>query len=162
MPRIPSRPPLDLSGKWAVVEMPSMSDDYLGLLLDAHVLITHDEFERFSATFQFGAQEGDHPCHLPPSLMNRLDLQSASPADLDPAMAAYRLVLVDRHPNFRDEVPEQLPNCHRAMIFCTIALTRRRVQTVTHRSVCRTRLPDDLPEKLPEMNQATNHFVAWL
>ena len=31
MPRIPSRPPLDLSGKWAVVELPSMADDYLGL-----------------------------------------------------------------------------------------------------------------------------------
>ena len=31
MPRIPSRPPLDLSGKWTVVELPSMSDDYLDL-----------------------------------------------------------------------------------------------------------------------------------
>ena len=59
MPRIPSRPPLDLSGKWIVVELPSMSDDYLGLSPDPHVLITHDEFERFSATFQFGAQEGE-------------------------------------------------------------------------------------------------------
>ena len=58
MPRIPSRPPLDLSGKWAVVELPSMTDDYLNLTLDPHVLITHTEFERFSATFQFGAQEG--------------------------------------------------------------------------------------------------------
>ena len=59
MPRIPSRPSLDLSGKWIVVELPSMSDDYLGLSPDPHVLITHDEFERFSATFQFGAQQGE-------------------------------------------------------------------------------------------------------
>jgi len=59
MPRIPSRPPLDLSGKWIVVELPSMSDDYLGQSPDPHVLITHDEFERFSATFQFGAQQGE-------------------------------------------------------------------------------------------------------
>jgi hypothetical protein len=59
MPRIPSRPPLDLSGIWIVVELPSMSDDYLGLSPDPHVLITHDGFERFSATFQFGAQEGE-------------------------------------------------------------------------------------------------------
>src|SRR5947207_10866198 len=59
MPRIPSRPPLDLSGKWTVVELPSMSDDYLGLSPDPHVLITHTEFERFSATFQFGAQQGE-------------------------------------------------------------------------------------------------------
>jgi hypothetical protein len=33
-----------------------VSDDHLGLSPDPHVLITHDEFERFSATFQFGAQ----------------------------------------------------------------------------------------------------------
>ena len=59
MPRIPSRPPLDLSGKWAVVELPSMPDDYLGLTPDPHVLITHTEFERFSATFHFGAQQGE-------------------------------------------------------------------------------------------------------
>ena len=58
MPRIPSRPPLDLSGKWAVVELPTMMDDYLDLTPDPHVLITHTEFEVFSATFQFGAQEG--------------------------------------------------------------------------------------------------------
>ena len=59
MPRIPSRPPLDLSGKWAVVELPSMTDDYLGLTPDPHVLITHTEFERFSATFWFAAQQGE-------------------------------------------------------------------------------------------------------
>jgi len=59
MPRIPSRPPLDLSGKWAVVELPSMPDDYLGLTPDPHVLITHTEFERFSATFRFAGQQGE-------------------------------------------------------------------------------------------------------
>jgi hypothetical protein len=59
MPRIPSRPPLDLSGKWAVVELPTMADDYPGLSPDPHVLITHDEYDRFSATFQFGAQQGE-------------------------------------------------------------------------------------------------------
>ena len=59
MPRIPSRPPLDLSGRWAVVELPSMADDYLGLTPDPHILITHTEFERFSATFQFAAQQGE-------------------------------------------------------------------------------------------------------
>ena len=58
MPRIPSRPPLDLSGKWAVVELPTMPDDYLELTPDPHVFITHTEFERFSASYQFGAQEG--------------------------------------------------------------------------------------------------------
>lgn len=58
MPRIPSRPPLNLSGKWAVVELPSMMRGYLGLTPDPHVLIRHTEFERFSATYQFGAQEG--------------------------------------------------------------------------------------------------------
>ncbi len=59
MPRIPSRPPLDLSGKWAVIELPTMDEDYLALTPDPHVLITHTEFERFSATFQFGAQQGE-------------------------------------------------------------------------------------------------------
>ena len=59
MPRIPSRPPLDLTGKWAVVELPSMPDDYLGLTPDPHVLIKHTVFERFSATFQFAAQQGE-------------------------------------------------------------------------------------------------------
>lgn len=59
MPRIPSRTPHDLSGKWAVVELPSMTDDYLGLTPDPHVLITHIEFEQFSASFQFAAQQGE-------------------------------------------------------------------------------------------------------
>ena len=36
-----------------------MMDDYLDLSPDPHVFITHDEFERFSATFKFGAQEGE-------------------------------------------------------------------------------------------------------
>jgi hypothetical protein len=59
MPRIPSRPPLELSGKWAVVELPSMPDAYLSLTPDPHVLITHTVFERFSATFQFAGQHGE-------------------------------------------------------------------------------------------------------
>jgi hypothetical protein len=59
MPRIPSRPPLDLSGKWAVVELPTMTDDYLALTPDPHVLIKHEVFERFSATYQFGGQQGE-------------------------------------------------------------------------------------------------------
>ena len=59
MPRVPSRPPLDLSGKWAVVELSSMSDDDLASMPDPHVLITHTEFYRFSATFRFGTQEGE-------------------------------------------------------------------------------------------------------
>ena len=59
MPRIPSRPPLDLTGKWVVVELPTMMEDYLGLTPDPHVLITHTQFEWFSATFQFGAQQGE-------------------------------------------------------------------------------------------------------
>ncbi len=36
-----------------------MMEDYLGLTPDPRVLITHPEFERFSATFQFGAQQGE-------------------------------------------------------------------------------------------------------
>ncbi len=48
MPRIPSRPPLDLSGKWLVVELPSMMDDYLALTPDPHVLITHTRRTRTS------------------------------------------------------------------------------------------------------------------
>jgi hypothetical protein len=61
MPRIPSRPPLDLSGKWVVAELPAMADadEYLALTPDPHILIRHDEFHRFSATYQFGAQEGE-------------------------------------------------------------------------------------------------------
>ena len=59
MPRIPSRPSLDLTGKWIVDELPSMADAYLALSPDPHVFITHDDFERFSATFQFGAQAGE-------------------------------------------------------------------------------------------------------
>ncbi len=58
MPRIPSRPPLDLSGRWVVAELPSMDDDYLTLTPDPHVFVTHTEFSRFSATFEFGAQSG--------------------------------------------------------------------------------------------------------
>ncbi len=59
MPRIPSRPPLDLSGKWVIVELSSMMDDYLEITPDPHVLITHTEFERFSGTYHFAAQDGE-------------------------------------------------------------------------------------------------------
>jgi hypothetical protein len=58
MPKIPSRPALDLSGKW-VVELPSLPDDYLAQASDPHVLIRHEEFYRFTATYQFGAQRGE-------------------------------------------------------------------------------------------------------
>ena len=43
MPRIPSRPVLDLSGKW-VVELPSLPEDYLAQTPDPHVLIRHEDF----------------------------------------------------------------------------------------------------------------------
>jgi hypothetical protein len=59
MPSIPSRPLLDLSGKWTVVELPSMADDYLDLSPDPHVQITHTVYDRFSASFRFGAQQGE-------------------------------------------------------------------------------------------------------
>jgi len=59
MPRIPGRPSLDLSGKWAVVELPTMMSDYLELSPDPHVQILHKEADRFRATFQFGAQQGE-------------------------------------------------------------------------------------------------------
>ena len=58
MPKIPSRPALDLSGKW-VVELPSLSPDYLAQTTNPHVLIRHDEFYRFTATYQFGQQQGE-------------------------------------------------------------------------------------------------------
>ena len=58
MPKIPSRPALDLSGKW-VVELPSWPDDYPARTPDPHVLIHHVEFYRFTATYQFGTQLGE-------------------------------------------------------------------------------------------------------
>ena len=58
MPKIPSRPALDLSGKW-VVELPSMPEDYLAQTPDPHVLIRHDDFHRFTASYQFGPQRGE-------------------------------------------------------------------------------------------------------
>ena len=58
MPKIPSRPALDLSGKWAV-ELPSLPDEYLDQMSDPHVLIRHEEFHRFTATYQFGTQIGE-------------------------------------------------------------------------------------------------------
>jgi hypothetical protein len=58
MPKIPSRPALDLSGKW-LVELPSLPPDYLALSPDPHVLIRHEEFERFTATYQFGLHQGE-------------------------------------------------------------------------------------------------------
>ena len=58
MPKIPSRPALDLSGKWAV-ELPSLPDEYLARTPDPHVLIRHLEFHRFTATYQFGTQRGE-------------------------------------------------------------------------------------------------------
>jgi hypothetical protein len=58
MPKIPSRPALDLSAKW-VVELPSLPDEYLSQSPDPHVLIRHDDFYRFTATYQFGTQQGE-------------------------------------------------------------------------------------------------------
>ena len=58
MPKIPSRPAFDLSGKWSV-ELPSLPDDYLTHTPDPHVLIRHEEFHRFTATYQFGSQQGE-------------------------------------------------------------------------------------------------------
>ena len=57
--RIPARPPLDCTRKWAVVELPSMAHDHLSLTPGPHITILHIKLERFSATFQFGAQRGE-------------------------------------------------------------------------------------------------------
>ncbi len=59
MPKIPSRPALDLSGKWAVVELPTLPPDYLAQTPDPHVLIRHEEYDRFTATYEFGTQRGE-------------------------------------------------------------------------------------------------------
>ncbi len=59
MPKIPSRPALDLSGKWAVVELPTLPPEYLAQTPDPHVLIRHKEYDRFTATYQFGTQRGE-------------------------------------------------------------------------------------------------------
>ena len=64
MPKIPSRPALDLSGKWAVVELPTLPEEYLARTPDPHVLIRHEEFGRFTATYQFGAQQGEIECRV--------------------------------------------------------------------------------------------------
>jgi len=58
MPKIPSRPGPDLSGKW-LVELPTLPKEYLGQTSDPHVLVRHDDFYRFTATYQFGAQRGE-------------------------------------------------------------------------------------------------------
>ena len=58
MHKIPSRPALDLSGKW-LVELPSLPEDYLAQTPDPHVLIRHEDFSRFTATYQFGTQKGE-------------------------------------------------------------------------------------------------------
>ena len=58
MPEIPARSGLDLSGKWAV-ELPSLPDEYLDQSPDPHVLIRHEDFYRFTATYQFGTQQGE-------------------------------------------------------------------------------------------------------
>jgi hypothetical protein len=58
MPKIPSRPALDLSGKW-IVELPSMPDQYLAKTPDPHVLIRHEDFYRFTATYLFGPHRGE-------------------------------------------------------------------------------------------------------
>src|SRR5262249_43780533 len=49
---------LDLSGKWVVAELPSMTARYLKLTPDPHVLIEQGKPGRFSGEYQFGAQEG--------------------------------------------------------------------------------------------------------
>ena len=58
MPKIPSRPALDLSGRWAV-DLPSMPPDYLAGSPDPHVLIKHEDFYRFTAIYQFGPHQGE-------------------------------------------------------------------------------------------------------
>ena len=58
MPKRPSRPALDLSGKWAV-ELPALPLDYLAQTPDPHVLIRHEESGRFTAKYQFGPQRGE-------------------------------------------------------------------------------------------------------
>src|SRR3954447_24341537 len=62
MPKIPSRPALGLSGKWAVVELPTLPPDYLARTPDPHVLIRHEAFHRFTATYPFGTRRGEIDC----------------------------------------------------------------------------------------------------
>ncbi|HJT78581.1 MAG TPA: hypothetical protein VJ739_15355, partial [Gemmataceae bacterium] len=40
-------------------ELPTLPPDYLAQTPDPHVLIRHEEFDRFTATYQFGTQRGE-------------------------------------------------------------------------------------------------------
>lgn len=48
-----------LTGKWRVVELPDLSEDYLGLTPDPHVQLKVSKTGEVDGTYQFGLQSGE-------------------------------------------------------------------------------------------------------
>lgn len=48
-----------LEGKWQVVEMPDLADDYLDLTPDPHVHLKIKSSMEIDGTYEFGAQSGE-------------------------------------------------------------------------------------------------------
>lgn len=51
--------PQDLSGKWKIIEMPDLSEDYLSQSKDPHIMITAYKRGRVSGHYQYGLCEGE-------------------------------------------------------------------------------------------------------
>ncbi|MEW6222622.1 MAG: hypothetical protein AB1476_04855 [Candidatus Hadarchaeota archaeon] len=48
-----------LTGKWRVVELPDLSEDYIHLTPDPHVLLKVSKTGEVDGTYQFGVQSGE-------------------------------------------------------------------------------------------------------
>jgi hypothetical protein len=85
-----------LSGKWQVAEIPDLTEDYLDLTPDPHVMLEVRARSEIDGTYQFGAESGELDGRLGQLSDGRLQLRFTfeGEAELDPVHGYGEAVLV--------------------------------------------------------------------
>ena len=79
---------MDLSGKWRVAEIPDLTEDYLDLTPDPHVMLEVRAQGEIDGTYQFGAESRELDGRL------RLSFTFEDEAELDPVHGYGEATLV--------------------------------------------------------------------
>ncbi|MCH8068106.1 MAG: hypothetical protein IID16_02360 [Candidatus Marinimicrobia bacterium] len=86
-----------LEGKWQVVEMPDLVDDYLDLTPDPHVYLKVINSKDVDGTYKFGAQSGEFDGQIEKTKENQIILTFTFEGEdeMDPVHGFGTAILID-------------------------------------------------------------------
>ena len=90
---------MDISGKWQVAKVPDLTEDYLDLTPDPHVMLEVRARGEIDGAYQFGAQSGELDGRLEQLSDGRVRLSFTFEGEdeLDPVHGYGEAILVDEN-----------------------------------------------------------------